>query len=179
MGIIFDLDLTIIDSSIAESPRQNRNWAEVYKLIPSFKIYDGIIDAMPTIQSNGINICIVTASPGSYCSRVLKHWNIPYNFTVCYHDTTNKKPHPEPIIKALKLLDKPTSSVLSLGDRDIDIVASIAANVPSVACVWGAVDRQSLLNSKPTYTINNASELLELAGKFYPNFSNSPSNLPF
>lgn len=179
MGIIFDLDLTIINSSIAETPRKNRVWSEVYKLIPKFTLYDGIIDAMTILLNNEIKICIVTSSPGSYCSKVLSHWHIPYDYTVCYHDTTNKKPHPEPIIKAVQHLKVAPSNILSLGDRDIDIIASNQANVPSVACLWGAEDTNTLINSKPKFTINSPSELIELATKFYPNFSASKSNLPF
>ena len=37
IGVIFDLDQTLIDSSIAETERKRRNWKGVYELIPKFK----------------------------------------------------------------------------------------------------------------------------------------------
>lgn len=36
MGVIFDLDNTLINSSIAYQLRKKRLWEEVYKVIPNF-----------------------------------------------------------------------------------------------------------------------------------------------
>ena len=38
-GLIFDLDMTLVDSSIAETARKNRRWGDVYNLIPQFTLY--------------------------------------------------------------------------------------------------------------------------------------------
>jgi len=167
MGLIFDLDLTLIDSSIAEPYRNSRLWQSVYNLIPKFIPYPGIIESLHKFKEEGHQICIVTSSPSSYCERVLKHWNIPYDYTVCYHDTSNRKPYPDPIFKALSLLNKPASKALSFGDRDIDIIASNKAGVASVACLWGTKDEDTLLVSKPTHSIKSSEELVKLVQKFY------------
>lgn len=166
MGLIFDLDQTIIDSSIAEPFRKSRNWQTVYSLINRFSIYPGIIEAIVQFHNIGIKICIVTSSPSAYCNKVLHQWNIPFDFTVCYHDTKNKKPHPDPINKALSLLNKEPGKVLSFGDRDIDIIASNTANVPSVACLWGAPDINALIQANPKYMINNSVDLVNLVSNF-------------
>ena len=96
----------------------------------------------------------------------MHQWNIPFDFTVCYHDTKNKKPDPDPINKALSLLNKEPGKVLSFGDRDIDIIASNTANVPSVACLWGAPDINALIQANPKYMINNSVELVNLVSNF-------------
>ena len=168
--IIFDLDQTIINSSISESFRKRREWSEVYKLIPKFELYDGILSVLNIVKRNGIKICIVTSSPGSYCTKVIKQWNIPCDYTVCYHDTVNKKPHPEPINKALAYFNISSELVLSLGDKDIDIEASRKANVKSVGCLWGANDKTTLINSNPNFIINSPNEILNIASGFYTNF---------
>lgn len=162
MGLIFDLDQTIIDSSIAEPFRKARNWQTVYSVINRFVLYPGVIDALRKFKNNNLRICIVTSSPSSYCNRVLKHWNIPFDGMVCYHDTKNKKPHPEPINRALSLLHIPAEKAISFGDCDIDIIASTNANVRSVACTWGASNITTLIKSNPTYIVNNSEELISL-----------------
>lgn len=166
MGLIFDLDQTIIDSSIAEPYRKSRNWQTVYSLISRFILYPGVIEALRKFKTAGFRICIVTSSPSSYCNKVLKHWNIPFDHMVCYHDTKNKKPHPEPISRALSLLRIPADKAISFGDCDIDIIASNRANVRSVACTWGASSIASLIKSNPTYTVNNSEELISLVQGF-------------
>ncbi|MFH7326656.1 HAD family hydrolase [Desulfurivibrio sp. C05AmB] len=162
MALIFDLDQTLIDSSMAEPYRHARNWGRVYSCIPFFKIYPGISEALNEIQRRNIAFAIVTSSPQAYCDRVLSFFNIRLNHKVCYHDTVRKKPHPEPILLAIKKLNIPPSNILSFGDKDIDIFASNSANVKSVACLWGADNVEGLIASKPTYILHSPLEIIDL-----------------
>ncbi|OQP57841.1 HAD family hydrolase [Niastella populi] len=169
MGVVFDLDQTLIDSSIAESHRTNRNWSDVYQLIPQFSLYPGIIEAIAYLEAHTVPFCIVTSSPGTYCDRVIAHWNINCNQKVCYHDTARRKPHPDPIIKAISMMKATPESTLSLGDRNIDIQASHAAGVKSVACLWGAADPDSLIQLSPSFVAQQPDELIPLFKQFFTN----------
>lgn len=162
MGIIFDLDQTIIDSSIAEQYRKAREWNLVYSKIPSFKLYDEIPKVFKFIIDHNIPVCIVTSSPSIYCTKVLDHWKIPYDSMVCYHDTKRRKPDPDPILLGLSKLKIDPNKALSFGDRDIDIISSKSANVKSVACLWGSENNTHLINSNPDYIINTPLEAIEI-----------------
>jgi phosphoglycolate phosphatase-like HAD superfamily hydrolase len=162
VGVIFDLDQTIIDTQIAEPDRAKRNWFAVYQLIPRFTLYPGILDALAWIQEREIAICIVTSSPEIYCKKVLQYWNIPYHHTVCYHDTTNKKPHPEPMLKALERMRMQSVGSISFGDRDIDIISSNGAGIKSVACLWGALDTTTLLQARPTFAAAEPHDIIKI-----------------
>lgn len=166
MGLIFDLDQTLIDSSIAEINRNSRNWQAVYSSIPNFKVYDGIHQALEYINRKNIPMVIVTSSPSVYCGKVLTHFESNFVKTVCFHDTKNRKPHPDPIYKAIEYMHG-SKPILSFGDRNIDITASNAANVISVACNWGAVDKKSLIDARPTYIINNPIEIIDIVNKYF------------
>ena len=50
MGVIFDLDQTLIDSSIAVEERRKRNWEKVYSLIPNFKVFEGVNDIIQLLK---------------------------------------------------------------------------------------------------------------------------------
>ena len=87
MGVIFDLDQTIIDSSIAYEERKNRNWQNVYSLIPKMTPYHGVIKLIHTLLAYGIKVAIVTSSPRPYCEKILDYFGITGVITVCYRDT--------------------------------------------------------------------------------------------
>lgn len=39
-NIIFDLDLTLVDTTICEPSRHERNWQQAYALIPKCTLYE-------------------------------------------------------------------------------------------------------------------------------------------
>ena len=161
-GLIFDLDQTLVDSSIAEAYRSGRNWQKVYSLIPEFEVYSGFQEVFSFIQKKGIRTCIVTTSPGLYAQKVANHFQIPYEFIIDYFSTSRKKPSPDPMLKAIGLFGLHPNNILSLGDRAIDIQSSNGAGIKSVACLWGTNERTVLLASNPTYMIGRPNDILEL-----------------
>ena len=51
--VIFDLDLTLVDTTVVEQARHDRNWSLAYSLIPNCVVYDGmekIFDVMREIN---------------------------------------------------------------------------------------------------------------------------------
>jgi len=166
MGLIFDLDQTLVDSSIADQARRQRNWSHVYSLISDFSVYDGILECVRTVKEKRIPFAIVTSAPESYCNRVLSFFEVVCENRVCYHDTKLKKPHPEPILLAASRMSSELSNIYSFGDRDIDVTASNDAGVKSVACLWGAQDSRSLLSACPSLVLSSPNELLEFVLSF-------------
>ena len=77
-----------------------------------------------------------------------------------YHDAKPIKPHPAPMLKALEFMQIPASKAISFGDRVIDIQASNAAGIESVACFWG--EKSELLQSGYSHAIVRPDEILTL-----------------
>src|SRR5262245_37451822 len=144
-GVLIDLDLTLVDSRIAEPLRSAKRWPEVYTLIPQFVVYEGVNNLMAELVENGVRVCIVTSSPRTYCVRVLDHCKWRGVETVCYHDTQRHKPHPDPILRGLSVIGINAAEAVSIGDDPKDIVASKAAGVFCVGALWGAPDRKALI----------------------------------
>ncbi len=157
-GIIFDLDMTLIDSKEAEHLRNSRKWSDVYNLIPKLKPYEGIPELLRKIR-NKYRTTLVSSSPRSYCEKVISFHNWSFDFMICYHDTNRHKPDPEPMLKAVEYMGFLKSNILSIGDKDIDIVASNQAGVVSGACLWGTEDKTRLINSKPQVIFNTVQDL--------------------
>ena len=95
-GVIFDLDLTLVDTTILENARKMRNWHEAYELIPYTSMYAGIQEVLDDITAQGIKMAIVSSSPRPYVERIVSHYQIPARFIVGYHDA-----HPINLIQPL------------------------------------------------------------------------------
>lgn len=161
-SIIFDLDLTLIDTTCLESYRHNRQWQEAYQHIPDTKMYEGISGVMDIIRKYNIPCAIVSTSPRPYVEKTVAHYDLPVQHIVSYHDAKPIKPHPAQMLKALELMGKTAKEVISFGDRVIDIQASNAAGIESVACFWGTKEKGELLRSGYSHAIVRPEEILTL-----------------
>lgn len=161
-SIIFDLDLTLVDTTCLESARHNRNWQEAYRLIPQTTLYPGIRELFDFIRNNNIKCAIVSTSPRPYVEKLVKYYNMPIRVIVGYHDAKPIKPHPAPMLKALELLGETASNVVSFGDRTIDIQASNAAGIESVACIWGTKEKERLLRSGYKHLLKSSCDIINL-----------------
>lgn len=161
-SIIFDLDLTLIDTTVCEPARHSRNWQQAYSLIPQCVMYDGISEIMDLIIKHNINASIVSTSPRTYVERIVSHFKLPIQHIVSYHDAKPIKPHPAQMLKALELMGVPANNCISFGDRAIDIQASNAAGIESVACFWGTKEKAELLHSGYRHAIIKPSEIQTL-----------------
>ena len=161
-GIIFDLDLTLVDSTIAEEARSRRDWQRVYSLIPQFRLYPGIESVFEYIRTNRdrVAVAIVSTTPSSYVGRVVNHFNIPVDTIVGYHDA-QRKPSPAGMFMAMQRMGVNPSETVSFGDRAIDIQASNAAGIKSVACLWGGKENALLLNSRPDRVIGAPVDIID------------------
>lgn len=160
--VIFDLDQTLVDTTSLEGLRRARKWNDVYSLIPQTVLYDGMRDVLDVLEKHAIPVVIVSTSPRAYIERVVKHHNIPVKAIIGYHDVVDIKPAPEAMLKALECLGCSPKDAISFGDRAIDIKASNAAGIESVACFWGTQEKRELLHSGYTHAIVSPMEILTL-----------------
>ena len=160
-NVIFDLDMTLVDSSIAEPARKQRNWQLVYSMIPSFTLYPGMNEVFAFIRNNNIRVAIVSTSPRPYVERVCRYFNIPTNTILGYHDCGKIKPAPDGMTRALCGIGSSAQDTISFGD----IQASNAAGIESVACLWGTKERYLLSLANPCETILYPKEIINLISK--------------
>ena len=137
-NIIFDLDLTLVDTTLAEPYRSKRDWSGAFSVIPQCTVYEGLNEIFDVIRK------------------------FPINQIVAYHDAKPIKPHPAPMLKALEILGCDAKSAISFGDRVIDIQSSNAAGIESVACFWGTKEKAELVKSGYTHAIIKPNEILTL-----------------
>lgn len=161
MGILIDLDQTLINSQTAEKFRRNRQWSDVYRMIPQLQPYPNISKLLQELKDIGVPICIVTSSPRPYCEKVIKYYGWKIDATICYHDTKKHKPHAEPIQKGLASLKILPATAVAIGDAAKDTQAAKSAGVLSIGAIWGSLEKSLLRNSKPDIICETVEDLRE------------------
>ena len=155
---IFDLDNTLVDTSLALSARNRRAWQEVYSLIPRFALYDGMRELCDLIKNKNYNTCIVSTSPKRYVEKVVRFFDLPFANIIGFHDA-KIKPAPDAMILALSTMGANPLETISFGDKCNDVIASNNAGIPSAACLWGSDEKERLLQMPSTYRFISPKEV--------------------
>ena len=167
-NIIFDFDDTLVDTSVTQPLREQsqKQWDEIYALIPQCRLYDGISELMGFLKDNNIKTGVATFAQRELADRTLKHFKIDVDTIVGYERFLKKKPHPASVLKVLKKLKVEATETIGIGDKSTDIQTYKSANLAiTVGCVWGLTTEEEieeLRNSNPDYLIHHPSELIDI-----------------
>jgi len=149
--------------------RFNRDFQKYEKIYESLKPnLEGVLNKL---KNNNFPLGIVSNTAGRRLNYFKKKLNLEQYFTVFISrdDYRFNKPHPYPIIMALKLIkDKfnfpriDKQNVYFIGDLPTDIQCGRAANVNTIALLSGHGTKLELRKSNPTFMLNDHNELLEI-----------------
>ena len=128
------------------------------------KPYDGIMETTEKLSSMGIKMAIVTNKGQTASESLLKDFFEPNINIVIGDDGTHKrKPDPEPVQIALdKLGITDKSSVLYIGDSEVDAATAEASGIDYVLCTYGFRDMDVLSQFTPVAYIDHISKLLDI-----------------
>ena len=131
------------------------------------RAYPGVSELFEALRKNeSLALALVTSKMRDGALRGLACLHLEHDFgsIVCGDDVTHGKPHPEPVLRALDELARPTAGALMIGDSPHDLGAARAAGVDSAACAWGPFDHDELRRCEPTHWLERPSDLLTLLG---------------
>jgi len=116
------------------------------------------------IEANKIaTLGIVTTKTSRYSEELMQYFGVMQYFEVLIgrDDVENPKPHPEPILKALKVLNYNNHKVYMIGDTCLDSISAKEANVTSIGVLSGYGSKEDLLDCSDIVT-TNALEAIEI-----------------
>lgn len=101
--------------------------------------YDGVIDTLKHLHRSGLRLAVVTNKPHAASMAVLEGLGMARFFeAVVGGDTAaRRKPHPDPVLHALRLMGVAPSQTVMVGDNHHDVAAARAAGVGAVAVTYG------------------------------------------
>jgi len=105
--------------------------------------FAGVVDVLEQLRSEGRRLGVVTAKRRPAVERAFAGAGIGdlFDVLVSSEDTERHKPDPEPVLKALELLDARPEEAAYVGDSPFDVGAARAAGVFAVAVGWGGIHR--------------------------------------
>lgn len=106
--------------------------------------FEGVLDLLTLCRVQGIQLGIVTNKPGWLTDAVLDALDLRREFgAVVSGDTlAEKKPHPAPVLHALRQLAVPPADAWMFGDDLRDIEAGRAAGTRTAAAAFGYIDAE-------------------------------------
>lgn len=121
-------------------------------------------DVLSELRRRGYLISVVTSKSRELGLRGLKLCSLDalIDSAVFLEDTHVHKPHPEPILTALRRLNQTNQAAVYVGDSQHDIVAARAAGVRSVAALWGPSPRTDLERERPDLLAECITDLLAI-----------------
>ena len=127
-------------------------------------VYPGVVAAVAAIRRAGRATGLVTSKNRSGALRGLTLVNLEQmmDVLVCADEVSNPKPHPEPVQKALALLDADAEASVYVGDSIHDMMSGRAAGVRTAAALWGPFGREHLEGATPDYWLERPADLLGL-----------------
>jgi phosphoglycolate phosphatase len=90
---------------------------------------------------------IVTTKTGLYSRELLEHFGVMDYFEILIgrEDVKNPKPHPEPILKAIHLMNAKKETTFMIGDTCLDMVSAKEAGVGGIGVEFMYEEKKKLL----------------------------------
>ncbi|OMD31768.1 pyrophosphatase PpaX [Paenibacillus odorifer] len=131
------------------------------ELVRSFPL---VKETIEELSSRGIKLGIVTTKIRPTTIKTLERFDLlKYMDTiVTVNDVTEPKPHPEPVLTAIKNLGVDPRKTLMIGDSAVDIQSAKAAGVYAVGVSWSLKGEDTLRKYDPDFIIHNMKDIIEI-----------------
>ncbi|MBY0009631.1 pyrophosphatase PpaX [Paenibacillus typhae] len=151
----------LVDTSVLEKSYRAYNNAHHDELIASFP---RVNETMDELLRRGIKLGIVTTKIRPTTLRALEMFDLlKYMETiVTVNDVEHAKPHPEPVLTALRNLNADPQRTLMVGDSAVDIQSAQAAGVRVAGVSWSLKGEETLRKYHPDYIIQDMTDLLTI-----------------
>jgi pyrophosphatase PpaX len=135
------------------------NWTNHDRLTTTFP---GAARCLEDLSTRGFRVAVVTSKLRRTAHHGLEFFGLNrwVETIVAYEDTERHKPYPEPILKALEILDFGSEGVLMVGDSPLDLRCAKAAGVQSAAVSWSVYPLGELVAESPEYVLASLDDLI-------------------
>lgn len=124
--------------------------------------YPGIPELLQELERRGISMAIVSNKADAAVKELAKTYFPKVGVAIGEREGIARKPAPDSVFEAMRLLGVSAEEVLYVGDSDVDIATANNAGLPCVSVTWGFRGEEFLRSLNPAYVIHHPEELLEL-----------------
>jgi pyrophosphatase PpaX len=166
----FGTPLELQIARYARSEAEHEAMMETYRSYQSER-YDALLRpfagapaVIAELARRGVPMAIVTSRYRRSTLRGMELCGIIEHFPVIVtpEDVTHAKPHPEPVLHALRRLDVEPRHAVFVGDSPHDLAAGRAAGTWTAAALWGPFPHPVLEAERPDFLLRAQEEVLAL-----------------
>ncbi len=130
------------------------------------KEFDGVYETVLELHQLGLSLAIVTNKVRDVALRGLEMTRLDQFFdtVIAFDDVKQAKPHPEPLKKAIDLLDAHPKNTLMVGDSQFDIQAGKNAGTFTVGVSWSLKGKEFIKQQQPDFIVDHMSEIIDIVG---------------
>jgi len=147
---------------VKDFDRANYLWQKYYKNYEKdVTVFDGIQEALKQIKSKSCSLGIITSRTKAEYQNDFAPFGISryFDVVVCADDTTNHKPHSEPMEKLLERANGNAKTTLYVGDTVYDMQCAQGAGVDFALALWGCKNPEVI---SATYRLSSPLQIIDL-----------------
>ncbi len=112
------------------------------------------------LRAKGMKIGIVTTKDKESAEESIRNFQFPYDLLLTCEDTERTRPDPEPILKAINLLNSSAAQTFYCGDTPRDIIQGRRAGVKTIGLTTGLYSKDELAQENPDFIFDNIEDIL-------------------
>lgn len=129
------------------------------------RAYDGVQQLLEALKEKGIKIAIVSnKGDGAVKELNRRYFSETIETAVGERPGIGRKPAPDSVLEALKILESSREQAVYVGDSEVDYHTAANAGMTCVLVSWGFRSREQLERLSPDYLIDAPLELLNILG---------------
>jgi len=131
--------------------------------IDTTKPYPGIIQLLTTLKEEGKMVAVVSNKFDAATKALCNHYfHSLVDVAIGESERVRKKPAPDTVEEALRVLGVTKEKAVYVGDSDVDILTASNSGIPCISVTWGFRDRDFLIANGAVCLVEKPEEILNL-----------------
>lgn len=127
------------------------------------KAYDGIKPLLEQLRANGVKTAVVSNKADYGVQELCKeYFDGLFDYAVGEREGIRRKPAPDSVNEALRVLEIPKNEAVYIGDSDVDYETAVNAGLPCISVLWGFRDEEFLRSKGASLFVREPSEILNI-----------------
>lgn len=129
-------------------------------MIDMTKPYDGVIELLDELKSNGIKLAIVSNKPHEFAIDIAKkYFGDRVDMVFGHRQGYETKPDPVTVLEVINTFGMEKDECIYIGDSNVDIITANNAGVKSIGVLWGFRTKEELEKEGATFTVSTTKEI--------------------
>lgn len=126
-------------------------------------LYDGVMELLQSLKEHGIAMAIVSNKNDAAVKELAKYYFADYiEVAIGEREGIRKKPAPDSVFEAMRLLGVEKEQAVYVGDSDVDRATASNAGLDCISVTWGFRDAEMLKELKPEYLVEEPEEIVDI-----------------